>query len=432
MTATLDWSHELLEPEERDLFAQLAVFAGSFSLDAIAAVTDAGDGLAALEVLVDQSLVMRVPVVAGQPRFRLLEPVRQYAAERLQASGRAPVIADRHAAHYLGRAVQAHPGLGDGSLVRTLDVLEADHANLRSAFLRLLETDQVGEAAELVWSVWLYLALRGHALEGISWLDRLDGGSLAGRARGSALVAAAGLRYVTGDIPRMRAYADEAMAAEEPDGARAAEAAILAGSAALFVGDLLPAERAIEEGLARAEASGAAWAVTHALIARGQLSLATGDLDEARDRLLVAETAARELGNAFTLATALNVIATLTEMKGDHRASATLLGESTELSVTAGISWTLGYSIPALAGVAAHLGEVETAAWLFGASASLSAAHAVSETFPASRALSDQNLATTRDQLGEAAFRRAWDAGRTADLDELAALVDELRLLALG
>ena len=432
MTATLDWSHELLEPEEQELLARLAVFAGSFALEAIEPVSGSEHTLAALEVLVDQSLVMRVAAVAGQPRFRLLEPVRQYAAERLQASGRAPDIADRHAAHYLACAAQAHPGLGDGSLVGTLDVLEADHANLRSAFLRLLETDQVAEAAELVWSVWLYLALRGHALEGISWLDRLDDVTLEGRARGSALVAAAGLRYVTGDIPHMRTDADEAMAAEEPDGARAAEAAILAGSAALFAGDLLHAERAIEEGLARAEASGAAWAVAHALIARGQLSLVTGDLEEARERLLVAETAARELGNAFTLATALNVLATLTEMGGDHRASATLLGESTELSVAAGISWTLGYSIPALAGVAAHLGEVETAAWLFGASASLSAAHAVNETFPASRALSDQSLATTRDQLGDEAFRRAWDAGRIADPGELTALVDELRRLALA
>ncbi len=432
MTATLDWSHDLLEPEEQDVFARLAVFSGSFALDAIEPVTGSGDDLEAFEVLLDQSLVMRVPDVAGQPRFRLLEPVRQYAAERLQASGRAPDIADRHAAHYFARAMQAHPGLGDDSLVGTLDVLEADHANLRSAFLRLLETDQVAGAAELVWSVWLYLALRGHALEGISWLERLDGLTLEGRARGSALVAAAGLRYVTGDIPRMRADADGAVATKEQDGARAAEAAILAGSAALFSGDLLPAERAIEEGLARAESSGAAWAVAHALIARGQLSLVTGDLEEARERLLVAETAARDLGNAFTLATALNVLATLTEMVGDHRASATLLGESTELSVAAGISWTLGYSIPALAGVAAHLGEVETAAWLFGASASLSAAHAVSETFPASRALSDQSLASTRDQLGEEAFRRAWDAGRIADLDELIALVEELRRLALA
>ena len=272
MTATLDWSHELLEPEEQDLLARLAVFAGSFALDAIAPVSGAGDDLEAFEVLLDQSLVMRVPAVAGQPRFRLLEPVRQYAAERLQASGRAPDIADRHAAHYLAHAVQAHPGLGDGSLVGTLDVLEADHANLRSAFLRLLETDQVAEAAELVWSVWLYLALRGHALEGISWLERLDGVTLAGRARVSALVAAAGLRYVTGDIAHMRADADEAMTTEEPDGARAAEAAILL--APRPVRRRPPARGAGDRGRpSRAEASGAPWAVAHALIARGQLSL---------------------------------------------------------------------------------------------------------------------------------------------------------------
>ena len=149
MTATLDWSHDLLEPEEQDLLARLAVFSGSFALDAIEPVTGSGDDLEAFEVLLDQSLVMRVPAVARQPRFRLLEPVRQYAAERLQASGRAPDVADRHAAHYLALAEQAHAGLGDASLVSTLDVLEADHANLRSAFLRLLETDQVAEAAEL-------------------------------------------------------------------------------------------------------------------------------------------------------------------------------------------------------------------------------------------------------------------------------------------
>jgi predicted ATPase/transcriptional regulator with XRE-family HTH domain len=432
MTATLDWSHDLLEPEEQGLLARLAVFAGSFALDAVEPVTGAEDTLTALEVLVDQSLVTRMPGVAGQPRFRLLEPVRQYAAARLQATGQATAAADRHAAHFLAHSEQAHAGLGGGSLMGTLDVLEADHANLRSAFLRLLETDQAAEAAELVWSVWLYLALRGHALEGISWLERLDGVTLEGRARGSALVAAAGLRYVTGDIARMSADADAAVATGEPDDARAAEAAILAGSAALFAGDLGHARQAIDDGLARAEAASAAWAVAHALIARGQLSLVSGDLDEARERLSEAEAAARELGNAFTLATALNVLATLTEMTGDHRASASLLGESTELSVAAGISWTLGYSIPALAGVAAHLGEVETAAWLFGASASLSASHAVSETFPASRALTDQGLATVRDQLGEQAFRRAWDAGRIADLDELTALVEELRQLALA
>jgi predicted ATPase len=432
MTATLDWSHALLEREAQDLLARLAAFAGSFSLDAIGPVTGADDALTILEVLVDQSLVMRLPGIAGQPRFRLLEPVRQYAAAHLQASGQATTVADRHAAYFLSSSDAARAGLRGSALVRTLDALDADQGNLRSAYLRLLETDRSAEGAELLRNSWLYLALRGHALEGLSWLERLDGVLLDGRARRDALVASAGLRYVTGDIARMSADADAAVSEGEHDDSRAAEAAVLAGSAALFAGHLGHAVLAIDDGFARAEAAGDEWAAAHALIARGQLSLLTGDLDEARDRLLVAEAAARELGNAFTLATALNVMATLTEMQGDHRASAARLGESTELSMGAGISWSLGYSIPALAGVAAHLGEAETAAWLFGASASLSAAHAVDETFPASRALSDQSLATARDQLGDSAFREAWDAGRMADLDELAALVEELRQLALG
>ncbi len=203
MTATLDWSHDLLEREAQDLLARLAVFAGSFSLDAIEPVTGADDALAILEVLVDQSLVMRLPGIAGQPRFRLLEPVRQYAAAHLQASGQATTVADRHAAHYLSSSDAARAGLRGSALVRTLDALDADQGNLRSAYLRLLETDRSAEAAELLRNSWLYLALRGHALEGLSWLERLDGVLLDGRARRDALVASAGLRYVTGDIARM-------------------------------------------------------------------------------------------------------------------------------------------------------------------------------------------------------------------------------------
>ena len=110
MTAVLDWSMDLLEPEEVDLFERLAVFSGGFSLDAVEAVAlrrsddERADVLPALGTLVDQSLVLRVPSPDDQPRFRLLEPVRQYAMQRLHASGQATATADRHAAHFHARA----------------------------------------------------------------------------------------------------------------------------------------------------------------------------------------------------------------------------------------------------------------------------------------------------------------------------------------
>ncbi len=142
--------------------------------------------LPALGALVDQSLVLRVPAPDDQPRFRLLEPVRQFAMQRLHAGGLATETADRHAAHFHERAMAFRDPLQGPGLAVALDRLEADHANLRSAFLRLLELDRDGDAAELAGNPWLYLALRGHAREGLAWLERIGpGASDAGAVQGA-------------------------------------------------------------------------------------------------------------------------------------------------------------------------------------------------------------------------------------------------------
>ncbi len=224
MAAVLDWSMDLLEPEEVDLFTRLAVFSGGFSLDAVEAVASDGEGngadvLPALGALVDQSLVLRVPSPDDEPRFRLLEPVRQFAMMRLHASGLATATADRHAAHFHARATAFRDPLQGQGLVAALDRLDADHANLRSAYLRLLELDRDGDAAELAGSLWLYLALRGHAREGLAWLERIGPGA-SDVARCRALTGRLGLLLHTGDIAghaaRHRRGADPGPAGRRP------------------------------------------------------------------------------------------------------------------------------------------------------------------------------------------------------------------------
>ena len=141
MTTTLDWSRELLDPAQRTLFERLAVFCGGFSLAAVPAVADAGqDVMADLAALVDHSLVVRTPSTGDEPRFRLLEPVRQYAALRLQESGAAATTADRHAQLIHELAVASRARLVSSSVIPALDALEEDHADLRAGFLRLVET----------------------------------------------------------------------------------------------------------------------------------------------------------------------------------------------------------------------------------------------------------------------------------------------------
>ncbi|MFI7585482.1 ATP-binding protein [Spongisporangium articulatum] len=429
ITATLDWSHDLLEPEEQDLFSQLAQFAGSFSLTAVEAVAGR-DPLPALGGLLDQSLVTRAATIAGEPRFRLLEPVRQYATARAPAP---PGVRSKLAEHFRTVALDGRRDLRGAEVTTALDGLEADQANLLAAYRHHLSVGRFGEAADVLWGSWLYLAIRGHALEGLAWTAGLDE-DVPPQARAQAAVARSGLLWVTGDIAGMRALADEAvtLARALDDPATGAEAGILAGSAAVFDGEPAAAGPLLERALVDADRAGDRWATAHALIAQGQVGLVTGDLDGARERLVEAERRARAIGNAFTLATALNVRATLTAVEGDHRTTAVLLSESTELSVRGRLNWTLGYSIPGLAAVAAQLDELETAAELFGASASLSADHAVDETFPASRDLSAGGLARVRDRLDEQTFRRHWDAGRLASNSQIAARAAELMQRARG
>ena len=142
LRATLDWSHALLAPEAQALFARLAVFAGGWTLAAAAAVAapeagapggDPGEPLEGLAALVDNSLVERAPGAVGEARFRLLETVREYAAERLEGSGGVSAARRRHAAYYLALAERAAPELLGPAQPAWLDRLEHELPNLNAA-----------------------------------------------------------------------------------------------------------------------------------------------------------------------------------------------------------------------------------------------------------------------------------------------------------
>lgn len=432
MTTVLDWSADLLEPEEWDLLLRLSVFSGGFSLDSVDAVLGGSggahasdDALPALTSLVEQSLVVPVRPPDRHPRFRLLEPVRQYVAVRAQAAGVALPTADAHAAHFRELGVQAHERLLSRGIGPVLDRLEADHANLRSAYLRLLELDRPADAAELAQSLWLHLGLRGYAREGLGWLDRLDGAGM-DVAVVRAAVARMGLMLVVGDVAGMRREARIALplAHRVGDPAVEGEAMVLAGLAAGFEGDLDESARLLRADLPLPDGDAARWISLHSQIGLGQAALISGDVDRARSLLEDALTAARALGNEFTLATTLNTVATLREVLGDDAGAAALLGESLAIAWPLRLTWTIGYALPALAGVAARCGDPEAAARLFGAAATLGAATAVDPHFPPSRETADAGLLAARDALGERDFVAAWEVGRSMTAATVAELAE--------
>ena len=450
LDATLDWSFELLAPREQESFAQLSVFGGSFGLAAAEAVLgDMSDPVAALEVLIDQALVTRVTGSGGRARFRLLQPVREYAARRLTSYG--PQLAgptrNRHARFFAQLADDLRPALHDDRLLAALDQVELEHPELRLAVERLRATGHVDDAAGMVWSLWLGLALRGHAREALEWLAALPDPELTMSGAARASVARAGLRLVGGDIARMgvdAARASEAAAGLDGEPELRAEIDLVAGLAAVFDDRAEEAGRLLSGLAARTGPSFLAWHHAHAVagLAQCELVIRSGDrslpfddpgdprshaaIDRARRGLVEAESEARTLGNPFTLATVLNVRGTLEKLAGDDQATADAVLEAVRLGLRARMGWTLAYSLAAVAAVAADAGEPVIAGQLFGAVAALSASHAVDPRFAASQALASRAEDQVRRQLSPHALETAWADGRAASFDRIAELVDEL------
>src|SRR5215212_1423649 len=189
LRTAMDWSHELLSEEEKALFGRLSVFAGGFVLEAAEAVC-AGDGLEGGEVLdllaslVDKSLVL-FEERARETRYRLLETVRQYAAEQLEESGAETEVRRRQADFFVGLAERAAPELKGHEQVAWLGCLETEHDNLRTAMRFLLDRGHTEAVSRLAWALWFFLRAHGHQGEWYRYTgEALEEGEPPPRRRG--------------------------------------------------------------------------------------------------------------------------------------------------------------------------------------------------------------------------------------------------------
>ena len=177
LEASVDWSHALLTEPERILFRRLSAFMGGFDLVAAQEVCS-GEGLPRhqildqLTLLVDKSLVV-AETVSGRTRYRLLETVRQYAMEKLGASGEAEAVRDRHRDHYM-RLSERFEAPTPAGFEKVLDDAEADMDNLRAAFAWSLEHGERERALQLACSLYPVWLLRGRPQEGLSWFTAAE------------------------------------------------------------------------------------------------------------------------------------------------------------------------------------------------------------------------------------------------------------------
>jgi predicted ATPase/class 3 adenylate cyclase len=217
LRSAIEWSHDLLEPEEQRLLARLAAFRGGWTLEAAEAVCGPEMGIDVVDVLaslVDKSLVRQHETPDGNVRFRMLETIHEFAAERLGASGEEDAVRRRHAEYVLDLAEAAEPHLMGEEQGRWLETLAREHDNVRAALDWSEAAGEAQTALRIGAAVWRFWQLRGHLPEGGSRLERIlamPGASARAISRARALGALGGIRYWLGDYSALEPVYQEAV-----------------------------------------------------------------------------------------------------------------------------------------------------------------------------------------------------------------------------
>jgi predicted ATPase/DNA-binding CsgD family transcriptional regulator len=367
LRATVDWSHDLLSDAERMLFRRLAIFPGSWTLDAVKAVCtdqklESSDALDLLTQLTAKSLVLvehRSPIA----RYRLLETVRQYATERLAEAGESAVLADRHARFFRTLGEEAERHLWGPEQASSLERLESDHDNLRGALAWYLTADP-DQALRLAVALWRFWDVRGFLTEGTRWLDAvLSGAPAATATRAEALLGLAFLYRDRGDERHAGLLAEEALGIF-----RRIDDEHWTGRTLGFLGgvtrarDLERSASLLEEGLAILEKVGDELHAAYSLLNLAITVEQAGDRTRARALLEDSLSRFRRLGDRTGMAWVLGDLGGLELLRGDDRRAETLLRESLARGQEIGDRRVVTWAQRRLGDVELHRGRWENAA----------------------------------------------------------------------
>ena len=419
------WSHDLLTADERTLFRRLAVFVGGFSLDGAEAVAGVGggaiDALAGVVSLVETSFVGQADgVAAEEPRYRMLETVREFGLEQLVDAGAAEERAVRgaHAAYALTLA-EPLVDRSYASFEAALARVDTELDNVRAALAWAEEAGEVEIGLELAGAMINYWAIRGQYREGRGWLERiLQRGERAPVAlRLGAMRAAGDLAAYQGDYDAAGVLFAEVLplARAVEDHWSTAVALLGLGTTALHRGDYPQATRWTEEAIAlilpleATELGGAEW-LSWAYANRGRIAFAERDFVRAAAALEASLERGRAQGNTWSLGDTLGCLGDLARERGDHERALAFYREDVELAPVHGDRRFLARTLSGVAVVAALQGHAEPAVRLAAAAAALREQLGVSaEAWQ--RAAYDHGLERARSAMPPGEFAAAWMAG---------------------
>ena len=332
----IDWSYQLLEPPEQALLARLGVFAGGCSLELADAVAGGGEGVGdSLEVLaslVDKSLVRQRDGADGEPRFGLLETIREFALEKLEEKGELEELRRRHAERFLALVEAAEPELLRANQVVWLERLDVEHDNIRAALAWATAAGEVELALRLAGALVRFWSTRGLMREGRTRLavalaspEGVAPGILA-KGHFAAGYAALG----EGAFPEARTDFERSLEQARAASDERAEGAALAQLAWLSMagGEAEEARTLAEQSAELAEKAGDTLVASGAATTLADIALAEGNADAAIELYERGLTLRRGLGDRRLVANSLVGLGRAELLKGDYGRAATLFEEA--------------------------------------------------------------------------------------------------------
>jgi predicted ATPase/DNA-binding SARP family transcriptional activator/DNA-binding CsgD family transcriptional regulator len=427
LRGTLDWSQALLSEPERRLFCRLSVFAGGWTLQAAEVVgagdTEQGEVLDLLSRLVDKSLVVGEATGLGGVRYKMLEPIRQYAREKLEEGGDAEEVRRQHASFFLALAEEAEPRLRGPEDMEWLERLEVEHDNMRAALSWAMEQEEADELGlRLAGALWLFWEGHGHYGEGHRWLEQVlaRDSQVSAAARAKALEGVGWLIFESDERDEAVTAAREGLKLSDEaglGGAVRAKFLDILGWKAMQQGDRERAKELLEESLKLRRDAKDELGIADALLGLGGAFDSPDDRKRAKELHEEGIVLCRELGYVPTLARHFYSLGYTLLLEGDYERARSNYRESLMLCKKLGTMTVASESLEGLACVCVAEGATKRASRLFGAAEALREAVGI-EHMPEEDIWREPYLAAARSRLDEASWEEAWAEGRVMSMEQ--------------
>ena len=419
LTATLDWSYELLQPPERALLARLAVFSGGFGLEPAEEICAAD--LDTLQGLLEASLLRRRDDAASGARFWMLAVVHEYATAKLEELPEHDALHDAHATSFRELAVRSMDELAGGDALSLFARLDADLDNLRAA-LAWGKWRQNGEVVlGIATSLNQFWQTRGHLAEARQWLsEALDDGLEAPAAlRAKALLSASHLALRLGDLDLAEKLCRRNIElCEQTDNVpHLTQALSVLAVVAEYRGDFAAAEERHERALALARRQGDERALRMTVNYVALFELLRENYPRARTLFEEGYELAARVGWRSTIGGSIYDLALVDALSGEHDEACRRLPEAIEIFGELGDREALGCALIALAAAEAETGYGERAAMLLGAAEAM-LAEVGSKAETVEQRLVDRATVASQTLLGSESWEEAHATGAALDLPE--------------